>query len=145
IRRKEGCHHEHLAEDEKQPHGEGLEHCGLSRGRICDNVVALDAGTLVASGPLAQLVGDDEGVVLEIVEVADRPGAIEQVSASLTGAGFVVRPLGVGTVEVIGPDVDLVADGVRDALAASGARLGKVVRRRRRLEDLFHIAAEVSS
>ncbi|MEQ8438029.1 MAG: ABC transporter ATP-binding protein [Ilumatobacter fluminis] len=113
--------------------------------RICDNVVALDAGTLVASGPLAQLVGDDEGVVLEIVEVADRPGAIEQVSASLTGAGFVVRPLGVGTVEVIGPDVDLVADGVRDALAASGARLGKVVRRRRRLEDLFHIAAEVSS
>ena len=113
--------------------------------RICDNVVALDAGTLVASGPLAQLVGDDEGVVLEIIEVADRPGALDQVSSSLTRAGFVVRPLGVGTVEVIGPDVDVVADGVRDAVAASGARLGKIVRRRRRLEDLFHIAAQVSS
>ena len=113
--------------------------------RICDNVVALDAGRLVASGPLAELVGNDEGVVLEIVDVADRPPVLDPVSAALTARGLVVRPLGVGTIEVIGPDADLVADAVRDVVADHGARLGKVVRRRRRLEDLFHIAAEAAS
>ena len=109
--------------------------------RICDNVVALDAGRLVASGPLADLIGNDEGVVLDIVDVPDRPGAIDQVAAALASGGFEVRPLGPGSIEVIGDDVDLVADAVRDTVAAAEARLGRVVRRRRRLEDLFHVAA----
>lgn len=113
--------------------------------RICDNVVALDAGRLVAGGSLADLVGNDEGVVLELIEIADRPGAVDRVSATLVARGLEVRPLGIGMVEVIGPDVDLIADAVRDAVADHGARLGKVVRRRRRLEDLFHIAAEAPS
>ena len=42
---------------------------------------------------------------------------------------------------MIGSDADLIADAVRDAVADSGARLGRVVRRRRRLEDLFAGAA----
>jgi len=44
----------------------------------------------------------------------------------------------VGTrIEVIGPDADLIADAVRDAVVDAGARVGRIVRRRRRLEDLF--------
>ena len=41
--------------------------------RICDHVVALDAGRLIASGPLADLVGTDAGVAVQLVDVADRP------------------------------------------------------------------------
>ena len=106
--------------------------------RICDNVVALDAGRLVASGNLGDLVGDDEGVTVELVAVDDRPDAIAAVLAALAPTGLQVRELGApGRFEVIGSDADLIADAVRDAVADSGARLGRVVRRRRRLEDLF--------
>jgi len=111
--------------------------------RICDNVVALDDGRLIAAGPLAELVGNDEGVTVELVDVGDRPGAIEQVVEALGRRGLEVRRLGrPGELEVIGPDVDLVADAVRDAIADASARVGRIVRRRRRLEDLFHIAQE---
>jgi ABC-2 type transport system ATP-binding protein len=111
--------------------------------RICDNVIALDAGRLVANGRLDDLVGNDEGVVLELVDVADRPGAIDQVARALTDRGLEVRRLvRPGEMEVIGPDVDLVADSVRDAIADAGARVGRIVRRRRRLEDLFHTTRE---
>ena len=111
--------------------------------RICDNVVALDAGRLVANGRLDDLVGNDEGVVVELVDVVDRPGAIDQVARALTDRGLEVRRLvRPGEMEVIGPDVDLVADSVRDAIADAGARVGRIVRRRRRLEDLFHTTRE---
>jgi ABC-2 type transport system ATP-binding protein len=111
--------------------------------RICDNVVALDAGRLVANGRLDDLVGNDEGVVVELVDVADRPGAIDQVARVLTDGGLEVRRLvRPGEMEVIGPDVDLVADSVRDAIADAEARVGRIVRRRRRLEDLFHTTRE---
>jgi ABC-2 type transport system ATP-binding protein len=111
--------------------------------RICDNVVALDAGRLVAYGRLDDLVGNDEGVVIELVDVADRPGAIDRVAGALTARGLDVRPLArPGEMEVIGPDVDLVADAVRDAVADAEARVGRIVRRRRRLEDLFHTTRE---
>jgi hypothetical protein len=39
--------------------------------------------------------------------------------------------------EVLGTDADLIADAVRDAVADAHARVGRIVRRRRRLEDLF--------
>jgi ABC-2 type transport system ATP-binding protein len=111
--------------------------------RICDNVVALDAGRLIAAGPLAELVGNDEGVTVELVDVGDRPGAIEEVVDSLVRRGLDVRRRGrPGQLEVIGPDADLIADAVRDAIADASARVGRIVRRRRRLEDLFHIAQE---
>jgi len=112
--------------------------------RICDHVIALDAGRLIANGRLDVLVGDDEGVTLELVDVADRPGAVEAVTAALRGRGLDVRPVGrAGTFDVVGHDADVIADAVRDAVADHGARLGRVVRRRRRLEDLFHAAPSV--
>lgn len=104
--------------------------------RVCDHIVALDAGRLVASGPLHELIGGDEGFEVELIEVADRPGAIDAVVASLTAAGLgVTRDAFVLT--VIGPDADFVADSTRDAVADAGARLGRMSSRRRSLEDLF--------
>ncbi|MFW2333124.1 ABC transporter ATP-binding protein [Ilumatobacter sp.] len=106
--------------------------------RICDHVVALDAGQLVAQGRLSTLVGTDEGVVVELVEVEDRPNALAQVVEALVGAGFDVRQEpGSFRFEVVGTDADAVADHVRDAVARSEARVRRIVRRRRRLEDLF--------
>jgi ABC-2 type transport system ATP-binding protein len=106
--------------------------------RICDHVIALDAGRLVASGRLDELVGDDDGVVVELVEIADVPDAFDRVIESLTAAGAEVqRDASVTRIEVFGDDADVIADQVRDAVAAAGARVGRIVRRRRRLEDLF--------
>jgi ABC-2 type transport system ATP-binding protein len=106
--------------------------------RICDHVIALDAGRLVASGRLDELVGDDDGVVVELVEIADVPDAFDRVIESLTAAGAEVRrDASVTRIEVFGDDADVIADQVRDAVATAGARVGRIVRRRRRLEDLF--------
>lgn len=106
--------------------------------RVCDHVVALDAGTLVAAGRIDDLVGNEEGVVVELVPVEDRPNSIAEVVAALTALGLDVRhKVGDDQMEVVGSDVDAVADQVRDAIAASGARVRRIVRRRRRLEDLF--------
>ena len=106
--------------------------------RICDHVVALDAGRLVAHGRLDVLVGTDEGVIVELVDVPDRPDAAAQVVASLEAAGLEVRREALATrFEVLGTDADLIADSVRDAVADANARVGRIARRRRRLEDLF--------
>jgi ABC-2 type transport system ATP-binding protein len=106
--------------------------------RICDHVVALDAGRLIAQGPLADLIGNDTGVVVELVEVDDRPAAADRVRAVLERDGLTVRSMHRSTAfEVLGDDPDQVADKVRDAVAAAGARVGRIVQRRRRLEDIF--------
>lgn len=105
--------------------------------RICDHVVALDAGRLVAQGRLDVLVGTDEGVVVELIEVASSDTTAEVVAA-IERVGLEVRRDGVrGRFEVLGADGDLIADAVRDAVAEAGARVGRIARRRRRLEDLF--------
>ena len=110
--------------------------------RICDNVVALDAGRLVAQGPLKDLVGDVEGVTVELAEIDDVPGAIDAVVARLTAAGLRVErePQSV-RMDVLGASADDIADTVRDAIADSGARVRRIEQRRRRLEDLFEAAA----
>jgi ABC-2 type transport system ATP-binding protein len=106
--------------------------------RICDYVVALDAGRLVAQGRLDVLVGHEEGVLVELVEIGDRPDATEQVVVALGRTGLeVLREAGSNRIEVMGADPDRIADAVRDAVADAEARVGRIVRRRRRLEDLF--------
>jgi len=106
--------------------------------RICDHVVALDAGVLVANGKLSTLVGQADGVTVELVEIDDRPDAFAQVVSALEQAGLEVRRDRDSTrFDVIGTDVDAVADQVRDAVASAEARVRRIVRRRRRLEDLF--------
>ncbi|NNE10637.1 MAG: ABC transporter ATP-binding protein [Ilumatobacter sp.] len=112
--------------------------------RICDHVVALDAGRLVAQGRLDALIGHDEGVVVELVELTDRPGALTEVLAGLGSRRDeldVRHESGSHRFEVVGPDADVVADAVTEAVADAGARVARIVRRRRRLEDLFEGAA----
>jgi ABC-2 type transport system ATP-binding protein len=114
--------------------------------RICDNVVALDAGRLVAQGALADLVGNDEGVTVELVEIDDVPDSIAAVHAALRARGLEVRAHDRSSAfDVIAADTvhdpDGVADAVRDAVADAGARIGRVANRRRRLEDLFEQTA----
>ncbi len=106
--------------------------------RICDHVVALDAGRLVAQGRLDVLVGHDEGVLVELIEIGDHPNALAEVIAALQLGGLEVRTeQGSNRIEVLGTDIDLIADSVRDAVADAHGRIGRIVRRRRRLEDLF--------
>ena len=107
--------------------------------RICDNVVALDAGRLVAQGRLDDLVGDVEGVTVELAEIPDVPGSIDAVAARLRAAGLEVQhDPGFTRMDVLGASADDIADAVRDAIADSGARTRRIEQRRRKLEDLFH-------
>jgi len=109
--------------------------------RICDNVVALDAGRLVAQGRLDDLVGDVEGVTVELAEIPDVPGSIDAVAARLRAAGLDVQhDPGFTRMDVLGASADDIADAVRDAIADSGARTRRIEQRRRKLEDLFHAA-----
>ncbi|GJM38497.1 MAG: ABC transporter ATP-binding protein [Acidimicrobiales bacterium] len=106
--------------------------------RICDNVVALDAGRLVAQGRLDDLVGDVEGVTVELAEIDDVPGSIDDVSARLRAAGLEVHHgPGLSRMDVLGASADEVADAVRDAIVDSRARVRRIEQRRRKLEDLF--------
>ena len=80
---------------------------------------------------------------VELVEVDDRPGATENVIAALRSGGLDVRLHERSSAfDVVAADADLVADAVRDAVALAGARVGRIVRRRRRLEDLFEGARQ---
>ena len=104
--------------------------------RICDNIVALDSGRLVAQGPLTSLVGDTSTIAAELVEIPDRPGAIEGVEQRLRQAGLDVQR-DLNLLRVTGDDPQVTLDAVRDAIAAEQARIRRVSTDRRTLEDLF--------
>ena len=101
--------------------------------RICDNIVALDAGRLVAQGPLASLVGDTTTITAELVE---HPGAVDAVEERLRAAGLDVRR-DLNQLRVTAADQQTSLDAIRDAVAAEQARLRRVVVDRTTLEDLF--------
>ncbi len=104
--------------------------------RVCDHIVALDAGILVAQGALSELIGDEDGISVELVEIDDRPDSVVDVVSRLERAGLEVR-VDRTTLQVIGPDRDLLLDLTRDAIADAGARVRRIATRRRTLEDLF--------
>ena len=104
--------------------------------RICDNIVALDAGRLVAQGPLASLVGDTTTVTAELVELVEHPGAVDGVEERLRAAGLDVRR-DLNQLRVTAADQQTSLDAIRDAVAAEQARLRRVVVDRTTLEDLF--------
>jgi ABC-2 type transport system ATP-binding protein len=104
--------------------------------RVCDHVVVLDAGRLVAQGRLADLVGASGGIELELVDVPDRPHAVAAVVDRLRAAGATVD-VGGAVLSVTGrPDEELF-DVAGAAVAETGARLRRLGRRRRSLDDLF--------
>ena len=104
--------------------------------RICDSIVALDAGQLVVQGPLDSLVGDTQTIVVELVEIDDRPGSVDGVEARLAGVGLDVRR-DLSRLRVTGDDRRVTLDAIRDAVAAEQARLRRLEVGRRSLEDLF--------
>ncbi|MEM9514124.1 MAG: ABC transporter ATP-binding protein [Actinomycetota bacterium] len=104
--------------------------------RVCDRVVALDEGKLIAQGALHELAGATGGIEIELVDLRDRPGAVDHVMAELTAAGLgVIRNGAVLTVE--GADDELLFDHAGRAIARHGARLRRIEQRRRTLDDLF--------
>lgn len=109
--------------------------------RICDHVVALDHGTLVAQGSIDELVGTAGGVELELVETDDLPDAIDAVAADLTARGASVRRSG-AVLHAAGFDDEHLLDLATAAVASSGARLRRLAQSRRSLDELFHDAEE---
>ena len=104
--------------------------------RVCDNIVALDAGRLVAAGPLEELVGDEDGLTVELVEITDRPDSIAETVRRLTERQIDVEQVGT-VLHLSGADRGVLADAARDAVADAGSRVRRIANRRRTLEGLF--------
>lgn len=104
--------------------------------RICDHVVALDAGRLIAQGSMAELAGTSGGVEVELVDAADHPGSIDDVELRLVGLGLTVHR-SVYTLVVTGRTDDELFDAIAATVAAFGARIRRLGTRRRTLDDVF--------
>lgn len=104
--------------------------------RICEHVVVLEQGRLIAQGSIDELVGDSGAVEVEIVDVADRPRAIDDVVATLQRDGIIVER-SVASLVLSGRPTDELLDRSVAAIAAAGARLRRLGARRRSLDELF--------
>ncbi len=107
--------------------------------KVCDNVVVLDGGKLVASGAIADLIGDDEGLALELVDFGELAPSVDAVVDALQAAGFTLDRRN-GHIGVFGASYDVLCDHVRDAVADAGARISRMSSRRRSLEHLFELS-----
>ncbi len=104
--------------------------------RVCDHVVALDQGRLLAQGSMTELAGVSGGVEVELVEIDDRPDAVDQVVAHMEANGATVDRTGAVLIATGLPADDLF-DLVGSAVATAGARLRRLAPRRRTLDDIF--------
>ena len=104
--------------------------------RVCDHVVALAEGRLIAQGSLAELAGTSAGVELELVEIPDRPASVDAVVHTLESAGAAVRRSGT-MLSLAGLGDDELLDLAARAVTDSGARLRRLGRHRRTLDDIF--------
>ncbi len=101
--------------------------------RVCDYLVAIEAGKLLRAAPLGSFI-ERTGVLA--VEIED--GA-EGLAAALEQRGLEARATGVRTVLVALED-ERPYDIVRDTVAELGLPLVRLEQRRHRLEDLFRDA-----
>jgi ABC-2 type transport system ATP-binding protein len=104
--------------------------------RVCDHVVALDEGRLVAQGSMDELAGVSGGVELELAETGDLGDVLERVSARLRSDGATVQHDG-AVLSIGGRDDDELFDLACVAVAGEGARVRRLGQRRRSLDDLF--------
>jgi ABC-2 type transport system ATP-binding protein len=104
--------------------------------RICDHVIALDEGRLVAHGAMHELAGASGGIEMELVEIDERPEALDEVARLLEAAGAPVSRSGTLITAGGKPDDELF-DLASAAVATAGARLRKLGQRRRTLDDIF--------
>jgi ABC-2 type transport system ATP-binding protein len=104
--------------------------------RVCDHVVALAEGKMIAQGSMAELAGASGGIELELVEIADRPRSIDDVAARLVAAGAGVRRSG-ASMTVVGLPDDQLFDLAARSIVEAGARLRRLGQHRRTLDDIF--------
>ena len=106
--------------------------------QICDNIVILNAGKLIAAGQLDKLTGESTGLEIELIAIDDYPNSIDNVQIALQNAGVKVLREPESTILRI-PDgsPELLPDLIRDAVVDSGARLKRLEHRRRSLEDII--------
>ncbi len=112
--------------------------------RVCDNVVALDHGTLVAQGSMDELAGVSGGIEIELVELADRPESVDQIERLLREGGATVDRAGT-VFNVVGAADDELFDLVAASVAATGGRIRRLAQRRRSLDDIFTVHADSGS
>lgn len=110
--------------------------------RVCDHVVALSAGRLIAQGAMTDLAGTSGGIELELVELPDLPTSIDDVVARLVASGARVRRSG-AVLSVDGLDDDDLFDLAARSVAAVGARIRRLGQHRRTLDDIFATDADV--
>jgi ABC-2 type transport system ATP-binding protein len=104
--------------------------------RVCDHVVALSEGKLVAQGSMTELSGASGGIELELVEIPDRPRSVDDVAARLVAAGAGVRRNG-NSLSVVGMADDELFDLAARSVAEAGARIRRLGQHRRSLDDIF--------
>jgi len=97
--------------------------------RVCDHLLAIDAGRLLRSAPLATFTRRTGVLAIEVEEGGDR------LAAALGGHGLRVRTDD-GRV-LVALDDERTFDLVRDATVDLGLALIRLEQRRHRLEDLF--------
>ncbi len=97
--------------------------------RVCDHLLAIDAGRLLRSAPLATFTRRTGVLAVEVEEGGDR------LAAALGGHGLRVRTDD-GRV-LVALDDEQTFDLVRDASVDLGLALVRLEQRRHRLEDLF--------
>ena len=110
--------------------------------RVCDHVVALSEGRLIAQGAMTDLAGASGGIELELVDLPDRPTSIDDVVALVEAAGARVRRDGqVLSIDGL-PDDDLF-DLASASVARAGARIRRLGEHRRTLDDIFTFEPDV--
>lgn len=108
--------------------------------RVCDHVVALAEGKLVAQGSMTELAGASGGIEMELVGIPDRPHSVDDVAARLVAAGAGVRRDG-STLSIVGMSDDELFDLAARSVADAGARIRRLGQHRRSLDDIFSLDA----
>ena len=99
--------------------------------RVCDHVVMLDAGRLVADAPTTSLLQQTGTVTVDV-----GPAGVPEVTAALAARGLAVTTDDLATVEVtVSTDADL--DAIRDVVADLGLPLHRLTNRLTSLDDVF--------
>ncbi|HEX8939072.1 MAG TPA: ABC transporter ATP-binding protein [Candidatus Limnocylindrales bacterium] len=102
--------------------------------RVCDFLLAIDAGRLLRAAPLATFTGRTGLLSVEVEEGAP------DLAARLAAAGLTVRQDGHAV--LVRLEDERPYDAVRDAVADLGLALLRVEQGRHRLEDLFRDGVE---
>jgi ABC-2 type transport system ATP-binding protein len=97
--------------------------------RVCDFLVAIDAGKLIRAAPLGDFTEHTGTLTVEVEEGSDR------LAAALVASGLTARVD--GRTVLVDLDDDRPWDLVRDAIADLDLPLVRIQQRRRGLEELF--------